>query len=221
MTNNPSNQPFESFHVQSSLLKNAAESGSGQQRTGEPGDPKTSWYKKPSGSWDMGVARWLAVPLFGLIYCVADRQAELRPVTVFVLLACLLFRMEKGDRGLAGVPLTLAAFRLAYQMTQGSRLIPGGPDMLSPQMKDSLLGLPWLPLFLAICIFYLPQKATVTGKILSVGAICMLISGLLPGGGYVAIFATIQYTLFVGVAAGLIADHTSNSNGGRAVHAAR
>jgi hypothetical protein len=75
-----------------------------------------------------------------------------------------------------------------------------------------LLGIPWVPLFIAICIFYLPEKATVTGKIMAAGATCMLISGLLPGEGYVVIFAMIQYTLFVGVAVGLIVDHSARAN---------
>ncbi len=221
MTNNASNQPFEPFQVQSNLLKSATQSDPERQGTGEAGKSKSAWYNKPLGSSDASAVGWLALPLFAAVYAITEQQPDLRPVTIFVLLACLLLRMDARDRHLAGVPLTLAGFRLVYQMALGSRPILGSPEILAPQTKDSLLGMPWLPLFLAICIFYLPRKATVTGKIMSVGAICMLISGLLPGDGYVAIFAMIQYTLFVGVVAGLIADHTSNSNGGRIVQAAR
>lgn len=219
MTNNPSNQPFEPFQVQSNLLKGATPGGSERQGCGEAGKPQPAWYNRPLGGPDIGAMRWLALPVFALVYCAAQQRPDLRPVTIFVLLACLLFRMEARDRQLAAVPLTLAAFRLAYQMTLGARPILGNPEMLAAQMRESMLGLPWVPLFLAICIFYLPRKATVTGKIMSVGAICMLISGLLPGGGYIAIFAMVQYTLFVGVVAGLIADHTSSTNGNRAIPA--
>jgi len=221
MINNPSNQPFEPFQVQSNLLKGATPGGSERQGAGEAGKPQPAWYNRPLGGPDIGVVRWLALPVFALVYWAAQQRPDLQPLTIFVLLACLLFRMEARDRQLASVPLTLAAFRLAYQMTLGSRPLLGGPAVRSAQMSDSLMGLPWLPLFLAICIFYLPRKATVTGKIMSIGAICMLISGLLPGGGYVAIFAMAQYTLFVGVVAGLIADHTSSANGDRSIHAAR
>ncbi len=223
MTNNPSNQPFEPFQVQSALFKSGAPGGSERQGTAQAGkpDPEPAWYKKPLGNWDTGVVGLVALLLFAATFVVTQQQPELRPATIFVLLACLLFRMEPGDRRLAGAPLTLAAFRLVYQMTLTAEPILGGPQMLPSQLKESLLGIPWVPLFLAVCIFYLPQKATVTGKIMSAGAICMLISGLLPGGGYVAIFAMVQYTLFVGVVAGLIADHSSSSNGGRAAHAAR
>jgi hypothetical protein len=220
MTNNPSNQPFEPFQVQSNLLKSAGQGGPERPGAGAAEESKSFWNKS-LGNWDAGWARWLALPLFALIYAVTQQHPDLQPVTLFVLLACLLFRMEPRDRQLAGAPLTLATFRLAYQMTLVARPTLGSTQILPPQVRESWMGMPWVPLFLAICIFYLPRKATVTGKIIVVGAICMLISGLLPGGGYVAIFAMIQYTLFVGVVAGLIADHTSNSNGGRAVHAAR
>jgi hypothetical protein len=217
MTNNPSNQPFEPFHVQSNLLKNTTQSGPQQPGGGADG-PNSFWTRKLFGSWDMSVVRWLALPLFALVYCATQQLPDLRPATIFVLLVCLLSRMEKRDRALAGVPLTLAAFRLVYQMTvvaQPSVFQPGvsTPQVFPTQTAESWLGMPWVPLFLAICIFYLPLKATVTGKILSVGAICLLISGLLPGSGYVAIFGMIQYTLFIGVVVGLIADHTSHANG--------
>ena len=164
MTNNASNQPFEPFQVQSNLLKSATQSDPERQGTGEAGKSKSAWYNKPLGSSDASAVGWLALPLFAAVYAITEQQPDLRPVTIFVLLACLLLRMDARDRHLAGVPLTLAGFRLVYQMALGSRPILGSPEILAPQTKDSLLGMPWLPLFLAICIFYLPRKATVTGK---------------------------------------------------------
>jgi len=80
--------------------------------------------------------------------------------------------------------------------------------------------LPWVPMFLAVCIFYLPQNATVTGTIVRAAAFALLISGLIPGEGYIVILGMIQYTLFLGVLIGLIADHpwtsARNGNGERA-----
>jgi hypothetical protein len=51
----------------------------------------------------------------------------------------------------------------------------------------------------------------------------LLISGLIPGEGYVVVLGMIQYTLFIGVLVGLIADHPWNgaaANSGRAIPAA-
>jgi hypothetical protein len=41
----------------------------------------------------------------------------------------------------------------------------------------------------------------------------LLISGLIPGDGYVIVLAMIQYTLFIGVLVGLIADLSTNGAG--------
>ena len=127
-----------------------------------------------------------------------------------MLLACLLFRLQGRAREIAGVPLTLAAIKLAYQMTPDATTLPGTQVLLTEQFKAAMTGLPWVPMFLAICIFYLPQTATVTGTIVRAGAFALLISGLIPGDGYIVVLAMIQYTLFLGVLIGLIADHPWN-----------
>jgi hypothetical protein len=126
--------------------------------------------------------------------------------------------MEPRARQLAGVPLTLAAVKLAFQMTPNAIFEPGALGLLPEQSKAYFDGMPWVPMFLAICIFHLPQKATVTGTIVRFGAISLLISGLIPGDGYVVILAMIQYTLFIGILVGLIADYSWNGgpNGSRA-----
>jgi hypothetical protein len=225
MTNNPTNHPFEPFHVQSNLLKSSAPQGGGEPKgTGGAGQPKGFADYNPFGNWNVGEARWLAMPLFGLIYYVAQQFPDFRPLTIFVMLACILFRMEARDRQLAGVPLTLAAMRLAYQMSSGASTLIGAAGIVSPQAKASMLGVPWVPMFFAICIFYLPRRATVTGKIMAASAISMVLSGLLPGEGYVVIFAIVQYTLFVGVLVGLVTDYSSKIDvhaGAAAVQVAR
>jgi hypothetical protein len=225
MTNNPTNHPFEPFHVQSTLLKSATpQGGSESKRSSGAGQPKGFAGYTPFGHWNPEEIRWLAMPIFGLIYYAAQQIPDFRPLTIFVMLACILFRMEARDRQLAGVPLTLAAMRLAYQMSARAMTLIGGPGIMSPQARAAMIGVPWVPMFLAICIFYLPRRATVTGKIMAAGAIAMVLGGLLPGDGYVVIFAMVQYTLFVGVLVGLISDFSSKTNinaGAAAVQAAR
>jgi hypothetical protein len=219
MTNNQTNQPFEPFQVQSKLFQSPAQSaGSGRQGTGGPGKTAGNGGNSLFGNLDWNEARWLVMLVFALIYWVTERDPLLRPMTILVLLACLLFRMEGRAREIAGVPLTLAGIKLAYQMIPNATDLPGTHIMLTEQMKAALTGLPWVPMFLAICIFYLPQKATVTGTIVRAGAFALLISGLIPGEGYIVVLGMIQYTLFLGVLIGLIADHPWN---GAAEHAHR
>jgi hypothetical protein len=211
MTNHHTNQPFEAFHVQLNLLQNAGPpTGAGKQGTGGPGKTAGGGTNTPFGNFDWREARWLVMVLFGVIYWLTERDPLLRPITILVLLACLLFRLEGRAREIAGVPLTLAAIKLAYQMTPNATLLPGTQVLLSEQFKAAMTGLPWVPMFLAICIFYLPQKATVTGTIVRALAFALLISGLIPGDGYIVVLAMIQYTLFLGVLIGLVADHPWN-----------
>jgi hypothetical protein len=225
MTNNPTNHPFEPFHVQSTLLKSATpQGGSESQGTSGAGQPKGFAEYNPFGNWNSAETRLLAMLVFGVIYYVAQQFPDFRPLTIFVMLACILLRMEASDRQLAGVPLTLAAMRLTYQMTTSAATLIGAPGIMSPQTKAAMIGVPWVPMFFAICVFYLPRKATATGKIMAASAIGMILSGLLPSEGYVTIFAIVQYTLFVGVLVGLIADYSAKTNIGgdaAAVQAAR
>lgn len=211
MTNNQPNEPYQSFHVQSELLKDAERQNNKQERgRGGPGKPGGARANTPFGNWHNDDARWLLMVAFAAIYWIAERDPLLRPITMIVLLACLLFRMEPRARQLAGVPLTLAAVKLVFQMTPASGALPGSVGLWPEQTKAALAGVPWVPMFLAICIFYLPQKPTVTGTITRVGAIGVLISGLIPGDAYVVVLAMIQYTLFIGILVGLIADHAWN-----------
>jgi len=52
-------------------------------------------------------------------------------------------------------------------------------------------------------------------------AMGLLISGLIPGDGYVMVLAMVQYTLFIGVLVGLIADFSAGQNSHRAMPAAQ
>jgi hypothetical protein len=206
MTNNQTNQPFQ---VKSNLLRGADQTA-GPGRPGKGPGKTEGGRNTPFGNFDWNEARWLVLVPFGAVYWLTERDALLRPLTILVLLASLLFRLEGRARQIAGVPLALAAIKLAYQMTPNAIMLPGTQVLLSQQLKAAMTGLPWVPMFLAICIFYLPQTATATGTIVRAGAFALLISGLIPGDGYIVVLAMIQYTLFLGVLIGLIADHPWN-----------
>lgn len=225
MTNNQTNQPFEPFRVQSPLLQNSGQAAEpGRQESGHPGAPGGPGRDTRFGRFHWNEARWLVMILFAVMYWAAARDRLLQPLTLLVLLACLLFKLDPRSRSIAAVPLTLAALKLVCQMNPGATVMPGTQILLPENAKAAMTGLPWVPMFLAICIFYLPQKATVTGMIARATAIGLLISGLIPGDGYVMVLAMVQYTLFIGVLVGLIADFSTNGavqNSHRAMPAAQ
>src|SRR3974390_1704201 len=163
---NNQNQPLEPFRVQSNLLQNATPPpAGGPRRDGGAGKDGGNGDNPLFGSVAWNEARWLVMPLLAGIYWIADRDPLLRPITILLLLACLIFRMERRARQIAAVPLALAGLKLAYQMTPAAANFPGTQILMTEQAKAALVGLPWIPMFLAVCIFYLPQKATVTGSI--------------------------------------------------------
>jgi hypothetical protein len=214
MTNNQTNQPFQPFRVRSPLLQDAGQTASpGRQGSGGPGAPSGPGWDTPFGRFHWNEARWLVMILFAVIYWAAARDRLLQPLTLLVLLACLLFKMDPRSRNIAGVPLALATLKLVYQMNPGATVMPGTQILLPDNVRAAMTGLPWVPMFLGICIFYLPQTATATGMIARALAIGLLISGLIPGDGYVMVLAMIQYTLFIGVLVGLIADFSTNGAG--------
>lgn len=210
----PGQQPLEAFRVQSPLLQNAAPAAAhGKQGSAGTDNPTGAGWDTPFGKIDWNEARWLVMPVFALIYWAAQRDAQLRPITLLVLLACLLLKMDSRARQIAGVPLTLAAIKLVYQLAPAPVVLPGTQFLMPENLKTAMTGLPWVPMFLAICIFYLPQRATVTGMVARCGAVALLISGLIPGDGYVVVLAMIHYMLFIGIVVGLIADFADRGNG--------
>jgi len=214
MTTNPTNESFGPFHVQSDLLKNAVQLGAERpQGNPVPSNSPDSNPGKLFGVLSANQARWLAMPLFAAIYYAAQQYPEFGPLTIIVLLVCLIVRMNRHHRELAAVPLALAALKLAFDMTPHLTHPANAFTQLSTDTRAALLAVPWLPLFLAMCVFYMPDKMTVTGKIMQVCAIVMLASGLLPGDGYLMIFGMIQYLLFVAFLIGLSVDYSTTANG--------
>jgi hypothetical protein len=158
------------------------------------------------GPLDTNVARSSAAILFVLIFVFSQRVLELSPLIIVVLLGGLLYRMNKRERLIAGAPLTFAAVRLAMLLTE--RFSPWDTSSYSTPgiFHANDIGVPWMPLFLSVCLFYMPVKETYTSKFIFWDSVVLLLSGLLPVDGFSAVFALVLYTLFIGVAIALAYD---------------
>ncbi len=225
MATNPINQPFQPFHVQSKLLNDTPQRGTpGPQG---PRMPSGSGPWNPSGDLRAGPYGWLAGLAFIAIYVVSQRYVELMPVTIGVLIACVLLRLGARERQFAVVPVTLAGIRLALQMTGSFSMWATGQtasSQLANAPKLQALGVTWLPLFFSACLFYMPKRISVTAKIILACSLILLVSGLLPGEGYLYLFGVVQCTLFLAIAIELIMDFVpqqGNSAAGSAIHGAR
>jgi hypothetical protein len=148
-------------------------------------------------------ARWVATPLLGFIFVYSHRIPFVVPLTIVVLLGCLFARMDHHPRQITGVPLTLAAIKLTFQM--GSHMDFSGPHAMPVDFAMDP-GFVWLPMFFAICLVYMPRRDSVTFKIVFAGSCVLLASGLLPGQGFVAIFYVFDTTLFVAMIVGIFLD---------------
>jgi hypothetical protein len=149
-------------------------------------------------------ARWVATPLLGFIFVYTHRVPLVgSPFAIVVLLGCLLARMDHHPRQIAGVPLTLAAIKLTFEM--GSRAEFSGPHGMPADFAMDP-GLVWLPMFFAICLVFMPRRDSVTFKIVFAGSAVLLASGLLPGQSFVAIFYLLDTTLFIAMIVGIFLD---------------
>jgi hypothetical protein len=149
------------------------------------------------------LARCIAAPLLFFILVFSNREPLVAPLTFLVLLGCLLIRLDDHPRQIAGVPLTLAAIKLSFQMV--SFLDSPSPSALSPRgFSDS--GFVWLPMFFSICLVLIPRRDSVTYRIILAGSCLLLASGLLPGEGFVAVFYLLDTTLFLAMAVGIFID---------------
>jgi hypothetical protein len=212
MTTQPTNEPIPPFRVQSELLNgksNSSANGSASRPSSAGGVDRGEWRPFPDFDWTL--TQILVGPLLALIYFVTEARPEFGPVTILVLLGALMYRLDEQRRRIAGVPLTLAALRLASNLVTACSPIarqiasyPGRPTGI----PIGTTGIPWLPLFFAICLIYMPKTPTATGKIFLATSTLLLASGLLPIEGALGIFATCQYLLFIAVVAGLILDFT-------------
>jgi hypothetical protein len=161
-------------------------------------------------------ARCIAAPLLFFILVFSNREPLVAPLTFLVLLGCLFIRLDDHPRQIAGVPLTLAAIKLSFQMV--SFLDSPSPSALSFRgFSDP--GFVWLPMFFSICLVLIPRRDSVTYRIILAGSCLLLASGLLPGEGFVAVFYLLDTTLFLAMAVGIFIDLNSYvRHGVRAAH---
>lgn len=153
------------------------------------------------------VARCVAVPLFAFIFFYSLRLPFVAPLLILVLLGCLLARMEDRPRQIAAVPLTLSAIKLAFQLE--GHLVNTLIASSYQRSPDADPGFVWLPIFFAACVTFIPKRDSLTFKIVLTGACLLLMSGLLPGEGFVVIYYMLDGVLFVAIVVGLIVDMRS------------
>ena len=151
------------------------------------------------------VARCIAAPLLFFIFAFSHREPlVVAPLTLLVLLGCLLLRLEDHARQIAAVPLALAAIKLAFQMV--SLFDSSAQNALSLRNFSTDPGFIWLPMFFSICLAFIPRRDSVTFKIILAGSCVLLASGLLPGQGFVVIFYLLDGLLFIAMVAAIFVD---------------
>jgi hypothetical protein len=149
------------------------------------------------------VPRWAAAPLFGFLFFYTERMPFLAPLTILILLSCLLSRMENDVRKIAAVPLTLSAIKLSFEMSSQLAYnfwVPGAPG------SSNDVGFLWLPIFFSVCLVFIPLRESVTFRIVLAASCLLLASGLLPGQGFLCIFYLIDYLLFIAIVVGIFVD---------------
>jgi hypothetical protein len=149
------------------------------------------------------VPRWAVAPLFGFVFFSTERMPFLAPLTILILLSCLLSRMENDVRKIAAVPLTLSAIKLSFAMSSQLAYnfwVPGAPG------SSNDVGFLWLPIFFSACLIFIPVRESVTFRIVLAASCLLLASGLLPGQGFLCIFYLIDYLLFIAIVVGIFVD---------------
>ncbi|HYL64064.1 MAG TPA: hypothetical protein VE077_15725 [Candidatus Methylomirabilis sp.] len=154
------------------------------------------------------VARCVAAPILAFILFFSLRMPFVAPLLILVLLGCLLARLDGQPRQVAAVPLTLAAIKLAFQMEGRltSTLFASSYQRSAISEGDFI----WLPIFFAACLVFIPKRDSLTFKIVLTGACLLLMSGLLPGEGFVVIYYMLDGILFVAIVVGVMVDIRSH-----------
>lgn len=153
-------------------------------------------------------ARTLGGILFFVIFLVSRNVLQASALMLVVLLACLLYRMDKRERQIAAIPLTFSAVRLGFQISERLSLWrpwAGNADALAAGNAFES-GIHWLPLFFCAYLFYSPWKASYTSRLVFWYSMILELSGLLPGDAYLYICSMLFYTLFIAIVITLILD---------------
>jgi hypothetical protein len=158
---------------------------------------------------DSPLAKLFVGLLFAVIFTIAWARPEFSPLTIIVVVGCLLYRLEPWQRKLAAAPLLLAAIRfllLLQAYTFGFSTHVSRANNLPGQWPEGDIGMPWVPAFLSVCLYFLPRKHSLLLKIVVGEALAVVLSSLLPAGGSMVILAIINYTMFFAVTIGLVVD---------------
>ena len=152
-------------------------------------------------------SRTLAGVLFAVLLVLGRGYLQLSGLLLLMLLVCLLYRMDNRERQIAGIPLAFSAIRIALgftmQFPEGLQQSPLSPGSGNPAFEA---GLYWMPLLFSAYLFYSPWKSSHTSRVIFWYSLSLLLSGLLPGDGYLYVAAVLFYTLFIAVGIALIID---------------
>ena len=156
-------------------------------------------------------ARTLGGVLFAVILILGKGLMQFSGLGLVILLVCVLYRMEPRERRIAAIPLAfsavLTALGFASQLVTGSHQ-PTGVGVDNPTFAGSLY---WMPLLFSAYLFYSPWKDSFTSRAIFWYSTALLLSGLLPGDGYLYVSALIFYMLFVTLAITLILDFSQGN----------
>lgn len=205
-------EPIEPFYVPAKVLKRAA----GEEGTPAParasGDSGTTGSNPPFDHFDSPLAKVAVGLLFAAVFALVESNPAFTWAGVLLLLLTTLYRLDARQRKIAAAPVAFASILLACQMAEACARLAAVPAVTQvyqrPPAGMSNLVAPWLPLFFAVCLFYMPRFETCTGKVLLITSVLLLVSGLLPSNGYEVIFVTTQYFLFIAIVVGLAVDFT-------------
>jgi len=210
-------QPIEPFYVPPRVLKPQTRS-----YMSEPAEPasKGNAASRPEHNnefhkWNSPQVKIVMAVIFALLYILVKREPALSAVCVIFLLICTLLRLDDYKRKVAQIPLTIASLMLASQI---------GPTGIAaswitdPFQKFQISS---LPLFFAICLFYMPNGHSYTRKLLVSVSVMLLASGLLPRTGFTALFIAVQYLLFVALVLGLGLDFANHQNPAKVAEASQ
>jgi len=158
-------------------------------------------------------SRTMAGLLFAVIFVLSEGLLQFSGLLMVVLLVCLLYRMDARERRIAAVPLVFGATRLALGITAQFQesLFATFTARPAPNSAAFLGSLHWMPLLFAVYLFYSPWKDSHTSRIVFWYSAILLLSGLLPGDGYLCVLYAAFYTLFFAVTVALILDFANGN----------
>jgi hypothetical protein len=210
MTAYAGSEPIEPFYVPAKVLKRTA----GEEEPSSPGrahgDSGATGSTPPFDGFDSPWAKLAAGLLFASAFALVESNPAFTWAGVLLLLLTTLYRLDARQRKIAAAPVVFASILLACQIGETCAHLAAAPAAASMYQRSpapmSNLVAPWLPLFFAVCLFYMPKFETCTGKILMITSLLLLVSGLLPSNGFEVIFITTQYFLFIAIVVGLAVD---------------